>query len=56
MKIFYFKAECKFEAENLDDTFQKLIDHFTNLMNHKDSNLIRYGNMELIPQYSHQQL
>jgi hypothetical protein len=31
MPTFHLKADCKFEADNLDDAFGKLAEHFKNL-------------------------
>lgn len=36
MKTFIFYANCTFEAENIDDAFLKLRDHFDALLGDED--------------------
>ena len=43
MKKFRVMADFEFEAEDLNDAFDKFIDHFKKLKNCDDTNLIASG-------------
>ena len=45
--IFNFKADCDFEANDIDDACRKLSEHFKDVRNFKESGLISYGKMEI---------
>ena len=47
--IFNFKADCDFEAEDIDDACRKLSKHFKDVRDFKESDLIGTGEMEVIP-------
>ncbi len=46
MKTFVLKADIQFEAENIDDTFAKLAEHFSNV---EESNLFDGGEISVKP-------
>jgi len=49
MKRFNFRADAYFSAENLDDAFNRLAEHFKRVMDGKDSELFEDGEMHLEP-------
>jgi len=46
---FVFTADIEFDAEDLDDAFEKLRNHFQSLVDGIDTELGQIGNMELKP-------
>lgn len=49
MQKFTMKADIVFSAENLDDAFNKLSEHFIKLQQMEESDLIEKGQIEIKP-------
>jgi hypothetical protein len=46
---FFLKADCEFEAENINDAFYRLALHFSKLTDGEESELIEQGEIEIKP-------
>ena len=44
---FEFEASFTFRADNIDDTFIKLIEHFKHMINNEESDLIELGYIKI---------
>lgn len=44
---FILKADFEFEAENIGNAFEKLRDHFQDLVDGKDTDLIEIGSIDI---------
>jgi len=50
MKTFHFRADCKFEAMDIDDAFRRLAEHFERLGSDdedRESDFLNWGTMEI---------
>lgn len=48
-KIFKMKSDIEFEADDIMDAFDKLAEHFNNISNGDESDLIIGGEIEIEP-------
>ena len=46
-KVFRFKGDFTFSAEDIDDAFARLSEHFTKIANGEDSNLLESGEINI---------
>lgn len=49
MKRFRFQADIEFDAEDIDDAFARLAQHFSALCNEEESELGQRGEMTIYP-------
>ena len=49
LKEFRLKADITFNAESIDDAFDKLVEHLQRIKEGEDSNFVELGEIEIKP-------
>lgn len=49
MKEFRLEGDFLFDAQNIDDAFKKLVEHFQRMERGEDSDLIKLGEIHIKP-------